>query len=152
MKKDFLFPITLFFVFFCSSIIVLLFAANVYESVVEDSNRNFETGTSLAYITEKIRQSDSNSSISLSEFDGYEALKISESYIDKTYITYIYEMDGVLKEIYLQEDTPATANAGTTIMTIKNFDMESKGKGLIKFTATASDGTTESVVLGTYSN
>ena len=152
MKKDFLFPIALFFVFFCSSIIVLLFAANTYESVVEDSNSNFETGTSLAYITEKIRQSDSDGSITLSEFDGYEALKISESHGDKTYITYIYEMDGLLKEIFIQDGTSANAKAGTTIMTIQDFHMESKGNGLIEFTATASNGTTESMIIGTYTN
>ena len=151
MKKDFLFPITLFFVFFCSSIIVLLFAANVYESVVEDSNKNFETGTSLAYITEKIRQSDSNGNIKISEFDGYEALQIQETYDDKIYKTYIYEMDGLLKEIFIQDGIHASAKAGTTIMNIKDFDMTDKGNGLIEFTSTASDGSSESVIIGTYS-
>ena len=151
MKKDFLFPITLFFIFFCSSVILLLFSANVYESVVEDSNKNFDTGTSLAYVTEKIRQNNSNGNIKISNFDGYDALEIKEIYDEKTYITYIYEMDGVLKEIFLQEGVPANAKAGTTIMNIKDFCMEDKGNGLIEFTATSHDGSVESVIVGTYS-
>ena len=152
MKKDFLFPLSLFFVFFCSSIIILLFSANLYESVVEDANRNFETGTSLAYITEKIRQNDSNSNISISEFDGYEALEIQEIHDNKLYKTYIYEMDGLLKEIYIQDGISATAKAGTTIMNISNLDMIEKGNGLIEFTITASDNSTESVIIGTHSH
>ena len=148
MKKDFLFPITLFFIFFCSSVILLLFSANVYESVVEDSNKNFDTGTSLAYVTEKIRQNDSDGNIKISKFDGFEALEIKEMHNDKTYITYIYEMNGVLKEIFLQEGVPANAKAGTTIMNIKDFSMKDKGNGLFEFTATSHDGTAQSVLIG----
>ncbi len=152
MKKDFLFPLSLFFVFFCSSIIVLLFAANIYESVVEDSNRNFETGTTLAYITEKIHQNDADGQIKISEFDGYEALEIQETYGDKLYKTYIYEMNGVLKEIFIQDGIQASANAGTTIMNIQDFDMTDKGNGLMEFTVTSLDGSSESVTIGIHSN
>lgn len=151
MKKEFLFPSALFFVFFCSSIIVLLFSSNIYESVVEDTNKNFETGTSLAYITEKIRQSDSNGNITISEFDGHEALEIQEYYGDKLYKTYIYEMDGNLKEIFLQDGVAASAKAGTTIMQIHELEMNTKENGLLEFTSTTSDGNTESIIIGTYS-
>ena len=149
---DFVFPIALFFVFACSALFVLLFSANVYEKVVASSNANFETGTSLSYITEKIRQTDSDGNISISEFDGYEALKITETYGNKSYSTYIYAKDGVLKELFIQDGITASANAGTTIMKVYDFDMIETSDGLLRFTCTTETGAIDSITIGRYSS
>ena len=147
---DFLFPIALFFVFACASLFVLLFSANVYEKVVAKSNANFESGTSLAYVTEKIRQNDSNGNISISTFDGYEALMIKESYNDKIYTTFIYEMDGTLREIYLQDGVSASAKAGTVIMEVNDFQMKELEHGLLEFTCTIENVQSDSIIIGTH--
>ena len=93
---DFIFPIALFFVFCAAAITVLLFSANIYQTVVTDSASQFEQVTSLSYITTKIRQNDTGGkkSIYLDEFDGHEALAIEQTILDAAFITYIYEMDG----------------------------------------------------------
>ena len=149
---DFLFPIALFFVFACSALFVLLFSANIYEKVVSTSNTNFETGTSLAYVSEKIRQSDSNGNIYISEFDGYQALAVKEVYDDQTYTTYIYEMDGYLKELFIKDGVTASAKTGTTIMETHNFTMQELENGLFKFTCTTANGISDSIIIGRYSN
>ena len=149
---DFLFPIALFFVFACSALFVLLFSANVYEKVVASSNANFETGTSLAYISEKIRQSDANGNISISEYDGYQALTIKETYNGQTYTTYIYEMDGYLKELFIKDGVSAPAQTGTTIMETHDFTMQELENGLFHFTCTTSDGSSDSITIGGYSH
>ena len=55
---DFLFPIALLFVFTASSLLVLLLASNIYQHIVRDSQSSFEQGTTLTYITNKLRQND----------------------------------------------------------------------------------------------
>ena len=150
---DFIFPIALFFVFCAVSIATLLFSANIYQNIVINSASQFEQSTSLSYITTKIRQNDQEGSsrIYLDEFDDHEALAIQQTFSDTDFITYIYEADGQLKEIFLQKGVEASAQSGTTIMEIKNLDMEMLEKGLLKFSSTASDGTTDSVIISLHS-
>ena len=150
---DFIFPIALFFVFCAAAITVLLFSANIYQTVVTDSASQFEQVTSLSYITTKIRQNDTGGkkSIYLDEFDGYEALAIEQTILDAAFITYIYEMDGELKELFLQKGAEALAHSGTTIMEIEHLDMEELAEGLLEFRSTASDGSTNSVIISLHS-
>ena len=146
---DSILPIALFFVFCAAAITVLLFSANIYQNVVTNSASQFEQTTSLSYITTKIRQNDQEGAncIYLDSFDGYEALAIEQSFADTAFITYIYEVDGELKEIFLQQGVKASAHSGTTIMEIENLDMEELADGLLKFSSTASDGTNDSVII-----
>lgn len=53
---DFLFPVTVFFVFTISALTVILLAARIYQSTTDDSQRNYTSGTALSYLTEKLRQ------------------------------------------------------------------------------------------------
>lgn len=150
---DFIFPIALFFVFCAAAITVLLFSANIYQTVVTDSASQFEQVTSLSYITTKIRQNDTGGkkSIYLDEFDGHEALAIEQTILDAAFITYIYEVDGELKELFLQKGAEASAHSGTTIMEIEHLDMEELAEGLLEFRSTASDGSTNSVIISLHS-
>ena len=150
---DFLFPIALFFVFSATALLALLLAANIYHGVVTDSNTSFEQGTALSYLTEKIRQNDTEGCdrIYISQFDGCDALAISQTYGGASYTTYIYESDGDLKEIFLQDGVQATAQTGTTIMEITDLQMEELSEGLFRFTCTSSDGTSDSVIIGLHS-
>ena len=147
-SMDFLFAIALFFVFASTSLIVLLLAANIYRHNVQQSSNAFEQNTSLAYITEKIRQNDaSDTTIHLTTFDGYDALAISKSYNEIGYTTYIYEMDGLLKEILIQDGVPANAQAGTSILKVSNLEMIELDHGLFRFTCESADKTQDSVIV-----
>lgn len=150
---DFLFPIALFFVFSASSLIVLLLAANIYQNIVSDSQSAFEQGTTLTYITNKLRQNDTQGTehIYLTQFDGYDALAIEQEYNEQSYITYIYEADGYLKEIFMQKDVTALAKNGTTIMEIFDLTMNELSDGLFQFTCTSTDGTSDSIIVSLHS-
>lgn len=151
---DFIFPIALFFVFASTALVVLLLSANIYQSIVNNSESSFQTSTALSYITEKIRQNDAggSDSIYLSEFDQQPALAISQTYGEKVYITYIYESEGQLKEIFLQEGVTASADAGTAIMEIADLQMTQVSTDLLQFTCTATDGSTASSIISTHSS
>lgn len=150
---DFLFPITLFFVFAVSGFVVLLMSANIYQNITDHSAATFETGTTLSYLTEKIRQNDTGGAetIYLATFDGCDALAISHTYNETSYTTYIYEYEGELKEIFLQDDITASAKSGTTVMQIKNLEMQELSDGLFQFTCTADNGNTDSVIISLHS-
>ena len=151
---DFIFPVTLFFIFSTTALIVLLLAANLYQGIVRNSAAEFEKGTTLSYIAGKIRQNDSGGTdcIYLDTFDGCRALAIEQAYGDRVFVTYIYEADGQLKEIFLPEDVSATADAGTTIMEVSGLQMEELSDGLLQFTCTAEDGTTDSIIISVHSD
>ena len=150
---DFIFPITLFFVFTSTALVVLLCSANIYQNVVDASARSFETSTTLAYITEKIRQNDTslNQRISIETFDGYEALTISQTINNTLYHTYIYEAEGELKELFIQAAISASADFGTTILEIGHLEMNEISDGLFQFICTSTDGSTDSVTISTRS-
>ena len=57
---DLIFPIALFFVFAASSLSVLILAANVYTSTTKRLSINDENRTVLSYLSEKIRQNDTD--------------------------------------------------------------------------------------------
>ena len=150
---DFLFPIALFFVFSATALIVLLFAANIYQGIVSSSATQFEQTTCLSYVTNKIRQNDEGGTehIYLDTFDGYDALAIEQTYADASFVTYIYEAEGELKEIFLQEGVEASANSGTTIMEVTDFNMKEIDDGLLKFSCISTDGIENSVIVNIHS-
>ena len=150
---DFLFSISVFFVFSAAAVVVLLLSSNIYKNVVEDSDRNFELGTTISYITEKIRQNDDRETqdIYLCEFDHCDALAISQTQNDITYTTYIYEINGSLKELFIQEGISVSAESGTTIMEIGKLEMSQLNESLLSFTCTAKNGDSVSVFVNIHS-
>lgn len=150
---DHIFPVSLFFVFASTALIVLLCSGKIYQNIIDTSNRCFETSTTLAYITEKIRQSDSSESntISIEVFDGCDALTISQTVNHKLYHTYIYEYNNELKELFIQDGVSASAEFGTSILEIKDLKIKELSDGLFKFTCTDADGSTDSVIISLHS-
>lgn len=151
---DFLFSIALFFVFSATALVVLLLSANIYKGVVTDSKENFETGTALSYITEKIHQNDEagTNNIYLCKFDGCDALAIAQDYNSVTYITYIYELDGELKEAFIQEGAAVSATSGTTIMMLDNITFSQVADDLLYVSCVPVDGSSASTLINIHSN
>ena len=85
---DFLFPVTVFFVFTISALTVILLAARIYQSTTDDSQRNYTSGTALSYLTEKLRQTDREDGIFLDELDGTQAVVLRQETADASYLTY----------------------------------------------------------------
>lgn len=145
---DFIFPIALFFVFAASSLVVIILAANIYSNTTKASESGFGTRTVLAYITEKIHQSDEEQAVSLGSFGGRDALVIEQQFdSDLTYITYIYEDTGVLRELFIQEGVEAYSENGREIMPVRDFSMKELSDGLFQFTCISDDGDTRSTVV-----
>lgn len=145
---DFLFPIVLLFVFAVSALVVMLFAANIYSDTVNSSSRNNEARTSIAYITEKVHQNDSNGKIRSGELDGNPALILTQTIEGTDYTTYIYAADGELRELFAASDFDAHADNGSKILAVKDMKIDQLKKGLFRITCTEADGKTASTVVG----
>lgn len=150
---DLLFPIALFFVFASTALAVLVLSANSYQSIQTGSEASFEQNTALSYLTEKIRQNDvqGDTAISLCELEDYPALAISQSYLGKPYVTYIYVQDGQLKELFTQAEIPVYADAGTPIMQVDDLQMQQLTDNLFQFTCTSKNGSHTSAIVCTKS-
>ena len=97
---DLLFSLGLLCLFTISALTVLLIGAHVYKQTALDMKTNYTTRTALTYVAEKIRQHDSADSISLGTIEDVPALELAESIDGISYITYIYEDENALKELF----------------------------------------------------
>lgn len=144
---DFLFPIALLFVFAASALTVILLAANTYRAVTENASRHYEAGSSLAYISEKIYQNDSEGCVFLGTFDGEKALILRQVYEGADYYTYIYVHDGNLMELFVKDGVNAPASSGRIIMPDEFLTMEQLKDDLFAFTCTDKKGHKASTVV-----
>lgn len=159
---DILFVLALFGLFTVSALMLVMVGSEVYRYTVEDMGSNYETRTSVAYITEKVRQNDNiiadgaasaEQNISISELAGEPALMLSQNYNGETYSTYLYLHDGNLKELfmksgsYLGEDTLA---AGQDIMELSDFSMEQAADNLLSIQLTTTEGETHKIYVSTH--
>ena len=149
---ELLLPLMLFFVFTLSALIVILFAARVYQKTVDEANMNYNANTSLAYVREKIHQHDVAGAITVTEFDKCPAIRMSEVIGGEEYVTYIYQYAGALRELFIKSGTESTLNAssGTEILPVRLFYVNMENERLLFFTCTDHDGQKASAYVGIY--
>ncbi len=147
---DFLFVLGLFFVFAFSALMLILIGSGVYKKTVDRMNENFNLRTTTAYITEKIRQGDIAGAVSVEDFDGCNALVLTQEYYGTAYSTYLYEYDGHLKELFTTKDNQLTAEAGTDILPVHSFEAKHMGGRLWKLTVEEEDGSVQEVLVSTH--
>ncbi len=148
---DTLFVITLFCIFAMCSILIIAVGAGVYKKTITNWEEHFTTGTSISYLTEKVRQSDASGSVFAGNYDGNDALVIKQVFNDEAYYTYIYLYDGYLKELFAKEDAEVIPEAGENIFEIKDFRVY-EASDLITMTITDNYGKESTLTLSTKSN
>lgn len=144
---DFIFPVSLFFIFALCALTVLLLSARIYRSITASSALNDTARTGLSYISEKIHQNDGNGSIQIGTLDETDSLIIQQSYEGSTYFTYIYAYDGALRELFIKEGSEADLSSGTKILAVDHFSMEEVSEHLFQFNCTAEDGKEDSILV-----
>ena len=149
---DFVFPVMIFFAFTLSALIVILFAAQVYQHTIEDAAMNYNANTSLAYIREKIHQHD-NGRVSVGSFDGCDSIIMKEKLAGELYDTYIYASDGTLRELFIKDGTinNFSPESGQAILEVQEFSVSKEKDDLLSFVCVDKDGHTASARVGIYS-
>ena len=151
-RIDSIFIMLLFFLFALTAFVLIMIGVRQYKATANAMDYNYEIRTVTSYLREKTRQNSSNSSISIENITGTNALCLKSTIKDNVYNTYIYYYDGSLREMYIQDGTSFTLNLGQQIVTISGFDMVKTDDGLIIVTISDSFGGTTDMYLSSNSN
>ncbi len=138
---DMLFPLGVLALFAGAVITVLLMTASVYQRNVEQSAGDFSGPTALAYITEKLHQSDCAGTVSLGSIDGTDALVLSVELPSGSYDTYIYCYGGSLRELMVKRELPVEAAMGRELIALKAFQVQKISDSLLQLRCTDSSDT-----------
>lgn len=129
---DILFSLTLFAVFAMAVLMVLLSGGQIYQNVVNDINIQFESRTSISYITTKLHRCDSKDSVRVDSFGDSNALFLSETLEDgNTYETIIYLFEGDVKELFVEKGKRLPPSSGMTILPVEAITFSMKNNDLI---------------------
>lgn len=123
------------------SLFLVVLGAGVYRSVARTAAQNNELRATVSYVSGKIRARESTDSLYVTELEGAPALAISTRYEDETYTTYIYCMDGALRELFMSEDAEVTAADGMPLCALSAFVPE-MNDGVCRITLTDARGET----------
>ena len=144
---DSLFTLSLLGVFAISALLVTVFGANTYEKIVSASRKTNESTTALSYVREKIRQNDAAGCISVERLEDTDVLSLKSSVNGRSYITYVYYQDGMLRELYQQEGYDLPLSAGQGILKVHGLSMEQVSDSLLRFTAIDEDGSESEITV-----
>lgn len=144
---DFVFVLCLFVMFAVVLLYILFFGVRVYQSISQKANLNYEQRTSLLYLVNKIRAYEQIDCIELGTFEDQDALLLKEEINGIEYVTKVYEYDGQLMELFMEEGTDLEPVAGTKITQVHSLDMEKLENGLVQFTVELMDGSNSSIVI-----
>lgn len=147
---DILFVLTLFGLFALSAIFLISVGADVYSKTVKHMDENFDTRTSMAYVTEKIRQSDTADAVSIGLLDGQDAIIITTLISDTNYYTYLYEHDGYLKELIVREGIELGPEAGQNILAVSDFSVTPINDKLMNCQISLSDDQTYDLMISVH--
>lgn len=152
---DVLFVLALFGVFAISALVLITVGADVYQHTVRDMSRNYDDRTAIAYITEKVRQSDcilsdGSYAISLGSLEQQPALILTDEWDGDAYCTYLYLYDGWLKELYIRKDADIgndILDAGQNIIRLEALEYGQPDEKLLSVSMTLSSGETRQLSL-----
>lgn len=136
---DFFFILSLLGTFVTTAALVIVIGAVIYQSSVSSMQSDNRVRTALSYVTEKIRQNDHSQGIEIRETDGRTLLLLHNTYRDSDYITYIYALEGSLRELTVRASDSLDYEAGQIITEISDFSISEAGRGLFAI-HTSEDG------------
>lgn len=121
---DILFVLALFAVFTICGLLLIILGTHLYQKNMDDMNDNYANRTGYAFFTEKIRQSGNNCNIYIDHSSPIELLCIEQEFHDTMYITYLYEDEGYLKELFTRAENSFSPSEGIKILCLSNLSFE----------------------------
>ena len=116
-----LLALTVFAAFAVCLLIVLLFGAQLYQNLVQRGEESFRQRTATQYLRTRVQQAEH---ISLSDFQGCEALAIREEIDGIPYVTRVYFYEGFLRELFSAESAALAPGDGEKIMPAESLDFQ----------------------------
>lgn len=141
-----LFTFALFGIFTVLSLLIVVIGVDGYRNIVNTGESVGEIRTTLGYIAGKVRSDSAAAGIRIEQVDGTDVLVLTEVYDDTPYETAIYHRDGYLHEIYRNTDEEdLDIEYGERLIAVSGVTMAFEEENLLAFTATATDGRTQTL-------
>lgn len=118
-------------------LVIFTFVSGIraYNSVRNKNSSNYSIRTTLQYISNKAKAYQKSGAISVGELQGKPALVITENLDGRIFCTYIYENDGKLYELFVEDGVSVDLSWGVEINHVEDFSVEKISDGLIRISS-----------------
>lgn len=124
-----MFTVLLLGIFALTAIFVAVMGAKVYANSADKMHANFDTRTSIVYLSEKIRTCPADG-FSVRELNGAKALVLSEDVGGTVYESWIFVTDEQLCETTVASGDTILPGAAQRIMPLKALDAQLRDGGI----------------------
>lgn len=138
-SADTFFVLILFAAFVLMALFISATGALSYKKSAVQMEERFNKQTCISYITAKIRANNESGKISVVDFNGKEALCISDNFGETVYNTYIYQHDGMVRELFCNAEITLDPAAGSALTEAAELSFEREGS-LYRITVTDKNG------------
>ena len=130
---DIVFALALFALYTSVALILVAIGARVYMSTENTMTRNYDERTSVLYVAQRVRQSDSHGQIRVEQLAGSDALVFSETINGRSYETWLFVSEEHLCELLVAADQEPDIAMGQRIMPIQSMTIDSsrQSEGLL---------------------
>ena len=118
---ELLLVLLVFCIFAVGSLFLSAAGANSYKETAAIMQTNYDLRTGVLYLTEKTRQNDVAGSISVRQFNGSDALVLTEQVTGRGFETWIFVYDGMLCEQMIASGAQIELSAIQNIMPMKSM-------------------------------
>lgn len=122
-----LFTMLLFLVFVLCALFTVLTGGKVYENISARMEQSYSQSVALQYIANKVRQGDVGGQIEVKTIEDTSVLELRQVIGEETYLTWIYYLDGSIRELFTFSDSGLTLQDGLEILECEGLQMEQKG-------------------------
>lgn len=122
-----LFTMLLFLVFVLCALFTVLFGGRVYENINSRMEQNYSDSVALNYIANKVRQGDRAGAVRVTQIEGTQVLELAQEFETGRYVTWIYYLDGSIRELFTREDSGLGLADGLEIIACGGLELSMDG-------------------------
>ncbi len=122
-----LFTMLLFLVFVLSALFTVLIGGKVYENINSRVEENYSGQVVLNYVANKVRQNDKADSIAVRDIEGTAVLELAQEINGISYVTWIYYMDGSVRELFTNAGSGLGLEDGLEIIDSQGLTFRREG-------------------------
>ena len=127
-----LFTMLLFLVFVLSALFTVLIGGKVYENINSRIEENYSGQVVLNYVANKVRQNDKADSIVVRDIEDTAVLELSQEINGISYVTWIYCMDGAVRELFTNAGSGLGLADGLEIIDCQGLTFRQEGDILVE--------------------
>ena len=130
------------------STLMVLLGAQMYRGTVDRSVKNNDYRVLSAYVRSMVRAEDGAGAVTVEERDGSPVVAMREVIDDEEYVTWIYQYEGQLYELFTDLEEDFDPESGTAICAANSFEASMEGDLLtVRMTDGAGEPCTVQVAL-----